>query len=127
MLVPPELLAGGLARSAWYPERRPSPAALSAARMPGNNHRGACASLHTSASAPSVCRPATTQWCFVALVADFASPVEEHDPRILRLAERKINTACSNGKISVTRDPRLLIGVRAAEIMATPAFSCGLS
>jgi len=63
----------------------------------------------------------------VLVFADLASTMEEHGTRILRLAERKMNTARSNGYISVIRGPRTVIGVSGAQVMATVATSCGLS
>jgi len=125
VLVPPELLAGGVA--AWGgAERRPSPAAFTA--------RHVC---HVAAVkvglrvAPYIGERtvglAAGDNAVVLVFADLASTMEEHGTRILRLAERKMNTARSNGYISVIRGPRTVIGVSGAQVMATVATSCGLS
>jgi|GraSoi013_1_20cm_3_1032427.scaffolds.fasta_scaffold26582_2 hypothetical protein len=97
MLVPPELLAGGVA--AWRgAERWSSPAAFTARHI-----------CHVAAIKVSLCvaphigerpvRPPAGDNAVVpvAVFANLASSVEEHRTRILRLAERKMNTACSNG------------------------------
>jgi hypothetical protein len=93
--VPPELLAGGVA--AWGgAEQRPSPAAFTA--------RHVC---HVAAAkvglrvAPYIGERtvglAAGDNAVVLVFADLASTMEEHGTRILRLAERKMNTARSNG------------------------------
>ena len=109
MLVPPELLAGGVA--AWRgAERWSSPAAFTARHI-----------CHVAAIKVSLCvaphigerpvRPPAGDNAVVpvAVFADLASPVEEHGTRILRLAEQKMNTARSNGYISAIRASRFVI------------------
>ena len=98
MLVSPELLAGSVA-SRRGAERRSSPAALAARYVcqvaaiqiglrvtPGVGERP----VHSEASDNAM--------VFIAAFA-VASPVEKHCTRILRPAEQKMNSACSNGYI----------------------------
>lgn len=97
MLVPPELLAGGVA--AWRgAERWPGPATFTARHVchvaavkvglrvaPYIGERPVGPPAGDNAVVP------------VGVFANLASSVEEHGTRILRLAERKMNTVRSNG------------------------------
>jgi hypothetical protein len=95
--VPPKLFAGGVAtRRAG--ERRPGPAALTArhVRHVATVHLRSHVAPHVGETA--ICLAADDDTLvLVDAFADAADPVEEHLTRILRLAERKMNVACSNG------------------------------
>jgi hypothetical protein len=97
MLVAPELLAGGV--TAWRrTERWSSPAAFTTRHVchvaavkvglrvaPHIGERPVRSPAGDNAVVP------------IGVFADLASSVKEHGIRILRLAERKMNTARSNG------------------------------
>ena len=97
MLVPPELFASSVA-TRRRAERWSGPAALA------TGHVRHVATVQVSGRvAPDISErpvepPAGDDTVvFVAGFADLAKPVEKHRIRILRLAEQKMNEACSNG------------------------------
>jgi hypothetical protein len=99
VLVPPELLAGGVT-AGRVAEWRPGPAALTAGHV-----RHVATVWARSRVAPEVGErpirppPSDNTPVFVGAFADVANRVQQHCTRILRLAERKMNAACSNGWI----------------------------
>ena len=99
LLVPPELLAGGVA--AWGgAERRPSPAAFTARHVchVAAVKVGLRVAPYIGERTVGLAAGDNTAVLVAAFAfADLASPVEKHGTRILRLAERKMNTVCSNG------------------------------
>ncbi len=94
VLVPPELLAGGVPGGCTA-ERRSGPAALTA------RHVRHVVTLRAHSRVPPEVseRPIHPQTSDNTLVfaGAFAKLVQQHRIRILRLAERKMNAACSNG------------------------------
>ena len=99
VLVPPELLAGGVA--AWRgAERGSSPAAFTARHVCDIPAVKVGLRVTPYIGERTVRRPAGDNTAVLVAAfafADLASPVEEHGTRILRLAERKMNIGCSNG------------------------------
>lgn len=94
VLVSPELLAGGVT-AGRITERRPGPATLAAGHV-----RHVTTIRARSYVAPDVdersIRPPTGDNTLVSVGA-LADPVQQHCTRILRLAERKMNSVRPNG------------------------------
>jgi hypothetical protein len=94
VLVPPELLAGGVT-AGRITERRPGPAALTAGHV-----RHVATIRARSYVTPHVderpIRPPTSDNTLVSVGA-LVDPVQQHCTRILRLAERKMNGVRPNG------------------------------
>jgi len=97
VLVPPELLARGVTGGRTA-ERRSGPTTPTAghvrhvATVPARSR--VVPDVHERAIGPQT---GDDTLVFVSAFADVANPVQQHRIRILRLAERKMNTACSNG------------------------------
>ncbi|MDQ3905019.1 MAG: hypothetical protein M3300_06150 [Actinomycetota bacterium] len=99
MLVPPELLTGGVA-ALRCAKRRPSPAALTA------RHVGHVAAIQIGLrvtphvrerSIPLAPSNDTVVLSATLVDVDLANAVKEHRTRILRLAEQKVNNRCPIG------------------------------